>query len=86
MKMCAGNNTYDWGFDSIFEIECPKCGYLVEFFQDEITRRCSKCNDLVKNNRGSYGCSQFCSSNSLHRRNLCPKFKRSKSRFIGHLI
>ena len=83
MRKCSGNNTEEWGFDSIFEIECPNCGSMVEFFKDEITRNCRNCHTTVKNSRRDYGCGQWCSSLSTHARNLCSKFKRSKERFYG---
>ena len=86
MRKCSGNNFEEWGFDGIFDIECPDCGNLVEFFKDEITRRCSQCKKIVHNNRGYYGCGQLCSSSSPHKRNLCPKFKKSKDRSYGHVI
>jgi hypothetical protein len=49
MRKCTGNNTREWGFDAIFDIECPKCGNLVEFFKDEITRNCQQCKKSVLN-------------------------------------
>ena len=84
MKKCTGNNTQEWGFDSIFDVKCKNCGKMVEFFKDEITRNCSNCKTTVYNDRKDYGCQQWCSSSSPHMRNLCPKFKRSKDRFHGH--
>ena len=86
MRKCTGNNTQEWNFDSIFEVKCPTCGNMVEFFKDEITRNCSQCKNTVYNSRKDYGCGQWCSSSSTHMRNLCPKFKRSKDRFYGHKI
>ncbi len=86
MRKCSGNNTEEWGFNAIFNIECPCCGHSVEFFKDEITRTCSQFKKTVHNNRGDYGCGQWCSSSSSHTRNFCPKFTRSKSRYFGHYI
>jgi ribosomal protein S27AE len=88
MRKCTGNNTYEWGFDAVFEIECPNCGNMVEFFKDEITRNCGKCHATVENNSQDYGCSLWCSSSSSseYARNICPKFKRSKERFYGRLL
>ena len=43
MRKCTGNNTQEWGFDSIFDVQCQNCGHMVEFFKDEITRNCPKC-------------------------------------------
>jgi hypothetical protein len=46
MRKCAGNNTQEWGFDAIFDVKCPNCGCLVEFFKDEINRRFSSVQNL----------------------------------------
>lgn len=86
MRKCAGNNTQDWGFDAVHDVQCPKCGNPVEFFKDEISRHCSQCKETILNDRKDYGCGQWCSSSSSHTRNFCPKFKRSKERFYGHKI
>jgi hypothetical protein len=86
MRKCAGNNTYEWGFDAIFDVQCTNCGNLVEFFQDEIKRNCFQCKESVLSNRKDFGCGQWCSSSSSGMMNFCPKFKRSKARFIGHYI
>ncbi|MFC1670482.1 hypothetical protein ACFL20_08820 [Spirochaetota bacterium] len=84
MRKCAGNNTEDWGFDSIYDVSCVNCGYHVEFFKDEITRNCPRCKNTVRSTRKYFGCGQHCSSDSTHKRNLCPKFKKSKHRFVGN--
>ena len=86
MRKCSGNNTEEWGFDSIFEIACPQCGHMVEFCKDEIKRNCSKCGEPVPSDRAEFGCGQWCSASSTHTRNLCPKFIKSKHRYMGHFI
>ena len=85
MRKCTGNNTQEWGFDAIFELQCPCCDNLVEFFKDDITRYCARCEKKVVNTRKDYGCGQWCSSSSEHQRNLCSKYRKSKDRFIGRL-
>jgi len=85
MRKCTGNNTQEWGFDAIFDVKCPNCENLVEFFKDEITRNCSNCGETVKSHREDYGCGQWCSSSFEHVRNLCSNFRKSKDRFIGRL-
>jgi len=85
MKRCTGNNTHEWGPDAIFDVACKHCGEAVEFFKDEISRNCRACGETVTNDRKDYGCGQWCSSNSEHTRNFCPKFKRSKDRYYGRL-
>ena len=85
MRKCTGNNTQEWGPDAIFEAKCKHCGFMVEFFKDEITRNCPSCRETVMNDRKDYGCGQWCSSKSTHPRNVCPKFKQLKNRFYGGL-
>jgi hypothetical protein len=85
MKKCTGNNMYEWGFDAIFDVECPNCGSFLEFFKDEIIRKCSGCGNKVVTNRKDKGCNQRCSSSSTHMRNLCSNYKRSKERFYGRI-
>ncbi len=86
MRKCTGNNTREWGLDAIFDVVCKKCGALVEFFRDDITRNCRQCGHTVYNDRKDFGCGQWCSSSSTHVRYFCPWFKRSKDRFNGHKI
>ena len=83
MRKCSGNNTEEWGFDSIFDIECPNCGASVEFFKDEIRRYCPECREPVYTIRDDLGCGQWCSTKSGVM-NLCPRFRRSKARFSGY--
>jgi len=78
---CTGMNTREWGFDAVFDVECPSCGQGVEFFKDEITRYCPSCHALVTNPRKDYGCNQWCSASGPQPRNMCDKFRRSKDRF-----
>ena len=85
MNECTGNNTWEWGFDAVFELECPGCGRMVEFFKDDITRNCAGCRKTVVNTRNGFGCGQWCSSFSPQQRNLCSKYRKSKDRFIGRL-
>jgi hypothetical protein len=57
---CPGQNTRNWNFNSIFEVSCPKCNYSVEFFKDDIKRRCPKCCFLVLNPKIDFGCASCC--------------------------
>lgn len=81
MRRCSGNNTQEWGFEAIFEMECPGCGFVIEFYKDEIKKVCKICGETVPNNRKDQGCGQWCSSKSEHTRNLCSKYRRSKMRW-----
>ncbi len=73
MRRFIGNNTQEWGADSIFDIACRRCGQPVEFFQDEITRHCPRCGKIVTNTRPDLGCGALRSSKSA--RKFCPKLR-----------
>lgn len=60
MSKCPGQNTQYWGFDAIYEVSCPKCGSPVEFFRDEVRRKCKKCGEMVFNDRMDLGCAKWC--------------------------
>jgi len=40
---CPGQDWRLWGKDAIFEVKCPYCGEEVEFFKDDVFRKCPKC-------------------------------------------
>lgn len=44
----------------VFEIECPKCGYQVEFFKFDVKRKC-RCGHEMVNPKIDFGCAQWCS-------------------------
>lgn len=62
MARCPGQDMRNWGFDAIFDVECPKCGETLEFFKDEIKHRCRKCGEIVFNDRIDLGCAKWCPS------------------------
>lgn len=57
---CPGQDTRFWKPGTIFEVECPKCGNMVEFFKDEATRRCGKCGSKLVNPKMDFGCATHC--------------------------
>ena len=57
---CPGQDTQFWGPGDIHSIDCPKCGKPVEFFKDDIRRRCKKCGHLFLNPKLDLGCSKWC--------------------------
>jgi hypothetical protein len=60
MSKCPGQNTQYWGFDAIYEVRCPKCSNAVEFFRDEVRRKCKVCGEMVFNDRMDLGCAKWC--------------------------
>ena len=60
MDQCPGQDTRLWGPESIYDVECRNCGARVEFFKDEVRRRCSKCGERVLNEQMDLGCAEWC--------------------------
>ena len=60
VSRCPGQDTQFWGPGDIYSIDCPKCGKPVEFFKDDIRRRCRKCGHLFLNPKLDLGCSKWC--------------------------
>jgi len=57
---CPGQDMRFWKEDAIFEIKCPYCGEEIEFFRDDIVRKCSKCDKRVLNPKIDFGCASYC--------------------------
>lgn len=60
ISKCPGQDTQFWGPDDIYSVECPKCGNSVEFFKDDIRRRCKKCSYMFLNPKLDLGCARWC--------------------------
>jgi len=57
---CPGQDTRYWKPGDIFDVDCPHCGYKVEFFRDEATRQCAHCKNKIVNPRMNFGCAGYC--------------------------
>jgi len=57
---CPGQDTLYWKPDDIFETSCPKCGRSIEFFKDDVSRRCKGCGAKVSNPKLDFGCAKSC--------------------------
>jgi hypothetical protein len=60
VSKCPGQDTRFWGPDDIYSVECAKCGRAVEFFKDDIRRRCTHCGFMFLNPRLDLGCATWC--------------------------
>jgi hypothetical protein len=60
VSRCPGQDTQFWGPRDVYSVDCPKCGKPVEFFKDDIRRRCQKCGHLFLNPKLDLGCSAWC--------------------------
>ncbi|MDI7259703.1 MAG: HD domain-containing protein [Thermodesulfobacteriota bacterium] len=57
---CPGQDTRFWKPEDIFNTKCPKCGRELEFFKNEVRRKC-RCGHEIVNPRMDFGCAQWCS-------------------------
>jgi len=60
-KHCPGQDLRFWKPQDIFERDCPNCGTKIEFWKDDISRRCPKCAQKTANPAFDFGCAQWCS-------------------------
>ena len=57
---CPGQDIRYWSGNDIFEAKCPKCGTILEFFKDDSTRPCPKCDYRMLNPQINFGCAEYC--------------------------
>jgi hypothetical protein len=58
--VCPGQDTRYWHPSDIFDVTCGVCGKAVEFFKDDVSRRCRSCGTMIRNPKISLGCAQWC--------------------------
>ena len=58
--ICPGQDTRYWRPGDIFDVACGSCGAAVEFFKDDVRRRCPSCGTVVQNPKITLGCAQWC--------------------------
>ena len=58
--MCPGQDTAFWRPGDIYEVPCSQCGHELEFFKDDVSRRCTGCGARVQNPKLNLGCAQWC--------------------------
>jgi len=56
---CPGQDMRFWKPGDIFDAPCPQCGGRVEFFKDEVKRKC-RCGHEIVNPKLDFGCAQWC--------------------------
>jgi len=57
---CPGQDTRFWKAASVFEVKCPKCNHIVEFFKDDPLRTCGNCRYKFVNPKMDFGCATYC--------------------------
>ena len=57
---CPGQNAQFWRPEDIKVLKCPVCGSEVEFWKDEVRRRCHHCGHDFINPEKNLGCALWC--------------------------
>lgn len=57
---CPGQDMQYWNEDAIFEVKCPECKKMVEFYKDDTTRKCHSCGHRFVNPKMDFGCATYC--------------------------
>ena len=79
---CPGQDSRYWKPGAIFEAECPKCGHDVEFFKDDATRICKKCDNRFLNPGMDFGCASYCQYAEQCIGNLPPELIAQKENLL----
>ena len=59
---CPGQDQRYWTPNDIFEVPCAHCGKPVEFFKDDLRRRCPQCGRQNLNPNNDLACAAWCSA------------------------
>lgn len=57
---CPGQDMQYWSEDAIYEVKCPECKAMVEFYKDDTTRKCQTCGHRFVNPKMDFGCATYC--------------------------
>lgn len=57
---CPGQDSRYWKPGAIFDVKCPQCAHVVEFFKDDTSRKCDKCGHRFVNPKMDFGCAAYC--------------------------
>ena len=57
---CPGQDPRFWKVGDIQQVSCPQCGDSVEFFKDDLSRKCPNCGSRFKNPHLNMGCAEWC--------------------------
>jgi endogenous inhibitor of DNA gyrase (YacG/DUF329 family) len=57
---CPGQDTRYWKPEDIYEMPCAQCGKPVEFFKDDLRRKCPHCGDYTVNPNNDMACAAWC--------------------------
>ena len=75
---CPGQDTRYWKKGDIFDDRCQGCGKEVEFFKDDVRRRC-KCGRMIVNPKLDLACAEWCQYAEQCVAGLPPELKAKKT-------
>ena len=83
---CPGQDMRHWKPGDIFDIPCPQCGKKIEFFKDEVRRRCKSCGAQITNPKIDFGCAEWCAYAEQCVPNLSAELKQKKGESLKQRI
>ena len=83
---CPGQDLRYWKPGDIFDVSCPKCGNKIEFFRDDVRRRCKSCGVQVTNPKIDFGCGDWCAYAEQCVGNLPVELKEKRRKFLKERI
>ena len=57
---CPGQDSRRWRPEDVYEHKCVHCGSPIEFFKDDLRRRCPQCRKYTVNPTNDLGCAKWC--------------------------
>ena len=57
---CPGQDLRYWKPEDILDVSCPQCGRKIQFFKDDVRRRCKSCGVQITNPKIDFGCAEWC--------------------------
>jgi len=60
VEKCPGQDSRYWKKEHAYEAPCPRCGRPVEFFRDDMSRKCPACGVRFKNPKLDLSCLKWC--------------------------
>ncbi len=79
---CPGQDNRYWDGSAVFEIPCPSCGTMMEFFKDDSQRTCKQCGQKVLNPRMDFGCASYCSHAKQCLGAMAPEYIAKQKHFL----
>jgi hypothetical protein len=59
-RKCPGQNQQFWKPEDIYDVACPHCKTVIEFWKDDPIRVCPECRREVRNPKIDLGCAKWC--------------------------